>query len=374
MMADGQDSGETDGGGKVASDNPGAVMEIASIPQAIEWQSRHCEEAGAPGTAMVVRALLALEDSEAATARRIFGWQGLTLKDALPLRINGGLHNLVLSGEDTRLAAVYGGQVRDQAHADALVRELVQTYDTRLLPWLDGPPQTNEAGRSASLMAGLLWLTELVCPPFEMLEIGSSAGINIMMDRYFFDLGGRTVGSAGSLMRIEPEWKGDAPPATSPAIVSIRGCDIAPVDLTDAEAALRLKSYVWPEASERMHRIDVARELAMESPPDIARLDAAGFVTQALAQDQAEGTTRVLFHSLVWQYVPDFQQDAVIEAMEEAAASASPGRPLAWLSLETNRETFAHELVARYWDGATKGEPHLLASAHPHGAWVEWLA
>ena len=140
--------------------NESDVMDIASLPDAIEWQARHAEEGGAPGTAKVIRALQAVRDTDTATGRRIANWQGLTLKDAMPLRIHGGLHNLVLTGEDTRLETVYAELTTDQATIDALVCELVETYDTRLLPWLDGPPQTNEAGRSASLMAGLMWLAE----------------------------------------------------------------------------------------------------------------------------------------------------------------------------------------------------------------------
>lgn len=298
-------------------------------------------------------------------------WQGLTLKDAMPLRINGGLHNLVLTGEDTRLGAVYGGLMTDQAAIDALVAEIVETYDTQLLPWLDGPPQTNEAGRSASLMAGLLWLSQHVPAKFEMLELGSSAGINTMMERYFFDLGGVIVGPPDSPMRIVPEWKGKAPPATKPEIVSIRGCDIAPIDLSDPEAGLRLKSYVWPEAFERMGRIDAAIELASQRPPDVVKSDAASFVENALAKPQDEGVTRVLFHSIVWQYIPDDQQQRVRDAMRAAADVATPEKPLAWISLETNRETFRHELHVTYWPGGE--EPSLLACAHPHGAWVEWL-
>lgn len=346
-------------------------MDITSLPDAIEWQARHAEEGGAPGTAKVIRALLAVCDTDTATGRRIANWQGLTLKDAMPLRIHGGLHNLVLTGEDTRLEAVYAGLTTDQATIDALVCELVETYDTRLLPWLDGPPQTNEAGRSASLMAGLLWLAERIAPRFEMIEIGSSAGINTMMDRYAYDLGGVTVGPADSPMQIAPEWRGDAPPASAPRIHSIRGCDIAPVDLADPEAALRLKSYVWPEAVIRMSRIDAAVELVRRSPPDLVRQDAGSFVSEALAQPQEEGITRVLFHSIVWQYLPDTQQQEIREAMKKAGALASCKRPLAWLSLETNRATFRHELHVRYWPGGE--EPTVLGCAHPHGAWVEWL-
>ena len=349
----------------------GAVMDTVSIPDAIAWQARHAEQNGAPGTAMVVRALLALEDSQAATARRIFAWNGLSLRDALPLRIAGGIHNLLLAGDEPRLEDIYAGRVRDQAEADALVREVVEAYDARLMPWLDSPPQTNEAGRSASAMAGLLWLGKRVVPQFELLEIGASAGINTMMGRYRYDLGGVTIGPTSSSMQITPDWRGPPPPNTPIGFFDARGSDIAPVDLTDEAEALRLKSYVWPEAAGRMARIDAAIALAGRMPPELERADAGDWVEAALAKPQERGTTRVLFHSIMWQYLPDFTQDRIEKAMAEAGERADADRPLAWLSLETNRETFAHELHARYWPGGA--EPVHLANAHPHGEWVEWL-
>ncbi|MDG5749799.1 DUF2332 domain-containing protein [Qipengyuania sp. XHP0211] len=349
-----------------------AVMDIVSVPQAIAWQAEHAEKNGAPGTARIVRALLALEDSQAATARRINGWQGLSLRDAMPLRIAGGIHNLLLTGEEPRLEDVYAGRMSDQGQVDTLVRELVETYDARLMPWLDGPPQTNEAGRSASLMAGLLWLTDgRVAPQFELLEIGASAGINTMMGRYRYDLGGVRVGPSASRMVIEPDWRGSPPPESEPAFVDARGSDIAPVDLSDEAQALRLKSYVWPEAFQRMARIDTAIALAERMSPEIERMDAGDWVEQELTKPQDEGVTRVLTHSIMWQYLPDFTQERITAAMEQAGAAADADRPLAWLSLETNRETFAHELHVRYWPG---GEEAIhLANAHAHGEWVEWL-
>lgn len=352
-----------------------ALMDMASVPEGIEWQAEHAEKGGAPGTARVIRATLKILDGDTATGRRMANWQGLVVKDAMPLRIAGALHNLVLTGEDERLANVYAGRMTDQAAVDALVCELVEKYDARLLPWLDGPPQTNEAGRSASLMAGLLWLAQCVPATFEMLELGSSAGINTMMERYRFELGDVRVGPDDSPMQIKPEWRGKSPPNTELEICSIRGCDVAPVDLTDPEAALRLKSYVWPEAYFRMGRIDAAVALANVKAPDVVKADAAQFVSEALPEPQDDGVTRVLFHSIVWQYVPVDQQESIEAAMAQAAARATPEKPLAWLMLETNRKTFQHELIVRYWDGSDGcGEPNMLACAHPHGAWVEWLA
>nr|WP_152435735.1 DUF2332 domain-containing protein [Erythrobacter sp. THAF29] len=351
-------------------------MAIEEFTKALDWQATHAEENNAPCTARVIRALAKVRESDTATGRRIAGWEGLTLKDAMPLRMAGGLHHLLLSGQDERLARVYSGQITDQSQIDALVCELVETYDHLLLPWLDGPPQTNEAGRAASIMGGILWLAQRIAPRFELFELGASAGVLTMLERYRFQLGATEVGPVNSPMQIAPEWRGAGSPPAPPRdfeIVSVRGCDVAPIDLSDPASALRLKSYVWPDAPGRMARIDAAIELANANAPDLVRQDAGDFVAEFLSDPQSEGRTRAMFHSIMWQYMPADTQDAITDAMEKAGAKASPERPLAWISLETDPATFRHELKVRYWDGATgSGEEVLLSHAHPHGAWVEW--
>ena len=192
-----------------------------------------------------------------------------------------------------------------------------------------------------------------------------------MMGRYFYDLGGTTAGPSLSRMRIAPEWRGDPPPANPVEIVAARGCDRAPVDLTDPDQALKLKAYVWAEATERMARIDTAIAMAQRAAPELERMDAVDAVRDMLARPQEAGVTRVLFHTIVWQYLPKASQDAITAMMEDAGHAATAERPLAWVSLETNRATFAHELRVRYWPGGDQAVH--LANAHPHGAWVEWL-
>lgn len=352
------------------------IMAIEEFTKALDWQATHAEENNAPCTARVIRALARVRESDTATGRRIASWEGLTLKDAMPLRMAGGLHHLLLSGQDDRLARVYSGQITNQETIDALVCELVETYDTQLLPWLDGPPQTNEAGRAASIMGGLLWLARRVVPKLELYELGASAGVLTMLDRYRFELGETRFGPVGSPMQIAPEWRGEgSPPAPPPGfeIISVKGCDVAPIDLADPDSALRLKSYVWPDAPGRMARIDAAIELAQASPPDLVKQDAGEFVAGFLAQPQEEGTTRAMFHSIMWQYMPAETQDMITQAFEKAGGQTSPERPLAWISLETDPATFRHELKVRYWSGGDHdGETVLLSHAHPHGAWVEW--
>lgn len=352
------------------------IMLIEEFDAAIKWQADHAANNGAECTARVIRALSQVRQSDTELGRRMANWEGLTLKDAMPLRVTGGLHHLVLTSVDERLRPVYAGDLTDQEEIDALVLDIANKHDAQLVPWLDGPPQTNEAGRSASIMAGLLWAAQRAHPRFDLFELGASAGVNTMIDRYYYNLGGVEAGPKNSPMHIAPEWRGKGAPPPPPKafeIVSVRGCDLTPINLGDPDSALRLKAYVWPDAPARLERIDAAIQLAAEKAPDLVQMDAAEFALGELAKPHAEGITKAMFHSIMWQYMPAETQEAIEEAFIEAGARATPQKPLAWISLETDPATFRHELKVRIWDGSSgSGEPKLLAHAHPHGAWVEW--
>ncbi len=341
------------------------------VAAAFANQVAYCLQAGATVTARVVAALQALIEGEerGALLDAVRGWQGAPLADAVPLRLAGGIHALHLAGRDAGLGAIY----RDEAGCDdaALVGAAIRAHEAELLPWLDGPPQTNEAGRSSNFIAAMLWLAEQGLPPrFQCLEIGSSAGINLMLARYHYDLGGAEVGPQPGAMRFKPEWQGSAPPARAIEIAATKGCDVAPVDLADPVQALRLMAYIWPEHTVRFERMAAAIAEAAKSPPDLVQMNAAEFIEAELAKPQEAGTTRVLMHSIVWQYVPADQQARVTAAMEAAGARATAERQLAWISLEANRVLHLHELVVRHWPGG--GEPVMLARAHPHGASIDW--
>jgi hypothetical protein len=345
---------------------PDAVM------TAFANQVAYCEAAGAPITARVCAGLAAVLSSEAAGALvdRVRDWQGAPLADALPLRAAGGLHALHLSGAAPALGPIYRGEDADDA---AVIAQVIAAHEAALLPWLDGPPQTNEAGRSANFIAAMLWLAEQGLPArFACLEIGSSAGINLMLDRYAYDLGGVKVGPNDAVMAFAPEWQGAPPPSRGIAIISTKGCDVAPVDLTDPAATLRLKAYIWPEHTVRFARMDAAVRAATERKPDLIKATAADFVEAELARPQEAGTTRMLMHSIVWQYVSHEQQARVTAAMEAAGASATPDTPLAWVMVEADRTVHRHKLIVRYWPGG--GENVQLAWSHPHGANLEWVA
>ncbi|PNB48255.1 DUF2332 domain-containing protein, partial [Pseudomonas sp. FW305-130] len=99
-------------------------------------------------------------------------------------------------------------------------------------------------GRSAALMLGLIEIARRHGPRLELLEIGSSAGLNLLIDRYRFDLGGSFYGPEHSPVTITPVWSGPPAPVVPLEMVSVRGCDVQPLDATDPAVAARLAAYV----------------------------------------------------------------------------------------------------------------------------------
>lgn len=330
-----------------------------TFEEAMEFQAAFCDGSGAPVTARVCRALAAGLDRTSMTGQQVRDWPGDYIRDALPLRLVAPYHALFRKGQ---IAAF------DTPEA---IRAATAAHDHWIADWLDGPPQTNEPARSATFMAALLVLADRFGLPFDLLEIGSSAGLNLLIDRYRYDLGGSTAGPGDSPVLIKPEWRGAPPPVADARIASVRGVDIALIDVTDPAAAERLMAYIWIDAPERTARVAAAIAMIGERPIDMVQGDAADWVEAWLAEPQAAGNTRVLMHSVVWPYLDDGRRARIVAALEAAGARATPETPLAWLRMEWDSGHTPHRIRLKTWPG---GDDVHLGDSHPHGAWIEWLA
>ncbi|MDP1027422.1 DUF2332 family protein [Sphingomonas sp. KR1UV-12] len=345
------------------------MADEAGNREAFRIQRFYCAQMAAPIYARMCGVIADRLTADSETGRRVLGWSGEPTRDALPLRLVGGLHALVQAGRDADLTRVFAGEVTDEERIAAILSRVFGEHDAWLLPWLDGPPQTNEPGRSAALMTGLMTVAARHGPRLELLEIGSSAGLNLLIDRYRFDLGGTLVGPMGAPVMIRPEWRGDAPDFVPLAIVGVRGCDIQPLDATDPAVEARLAAYVWAEAPERQARLRAAIAMQRERGIRLDRADAADWVEARLAEPQPSGVTRVLMHSVVWQYLPTASADRIRAAMLAAGERADADRPLAWVMMEPDRASARQLVQVRSWPG--DGGWQVVASAHAHGAWIE---
>jgi hypothetical protein len=338
-----------------------------NVRGAFRIQEHYCRRMDAPIYADICAALADGMTRDSPVGARVLDWPGEPTRDALPLRLVGGLHALVLANADDELAEVFAGRITGPDISPSLERVLARNSDA-LMPWLDGPPQTNEPGRSGALIVGLLEVARRWGPKLEVLEIGSSGGLNLLIDRYRFDLGGATLGPADSPVTITPDWRGDTPDIPPIEFVSTRGCDVQPRDVTDPAVAARLMAYVWAEKPERMERLRNAIEMVRETGVNLDHADAADWIEARLAEPQAEGVTRVLMHSVVWQYIPEPNANRVRAAMLAAGERATPERPLAWVAMEPDRALAEQVVTVRSWPG--DGEWEVVATAHAHAAWV----
>jgi hypothetical protein len=234
---------------------------------------------------------------------------------------------------------------------------------------LDTPVQTNEVRRSAALLGGFLAVADATHKPLALLEIGASSGLNQHFDHYRFELGDHEFGPPGSPLCLSTEWSGPPPRLGADLRVARRGgCDIAPIDLEDASERRRLESFIWADQPERLERLRTAIGLARELGVQLERAPAGDWLDARLAAAEP-GVARVVFHSVVWWYLPEQERRRVTATIEAAGALASPEAPLAWLRMEGSDLDFA-EIRVRLWPG---GEDVLLGHTRYHGQAVRWL-
>ena len=348
-----------------------------SQPALIRDQATACAHLGSPMYAELLERLADDVERGGPTARVLRGHEDDPGPSGLALRLAGSIHRLVLAGEADELAAFYpttGGAWSTPGVA-AVIDFLARRPDD-VRPLLDQAPQTNEVGRSAALYGGLLHAASRYPLPVRLFEIGASAGLNLFADRFrYLDDTGRPWGDAGSSVVLEGAWLGSPAGVTRDSadevvVVERGGGDVHPVDVTTEDGRLTLTSYVWPDMTARHARLAGAIELARRHPVRVAQLDAASYV-EGLAP--ADGHLTVLWHSVMWQYVPGDQQERVTARLQELGEGATVGAPLMHLFAEPTRRTPEDRhrfwVVAETWPG---GERSYLGQMAPHGLPVIW--
>lgn len=347
-----------------------------AVREAFARQAEACAERGSPFTGLLCEALQGALDRSTEVGRRVLDWPGRpdARGDSVPLRLAGGLHALVRRGRLPDLAALYPPHEPPGdagSLCDALAGAL-RDAEAELLPWLDNPPQTNEPMRSAPLMAGLLAVAaETGGLPFALYEVGASAGLNLVLDRYHHRLGATEAGDPASPVRIAPAWEGASPPAVPVRVLRREGSDLEPLDVTRPADRERLLAYVWPDQADRLARVEAAIEVAAADPPRIARGDGAEWAEGAIPPAPAPGVTRVLMHAVALQYAPRETTERIAGHAARVGAAATRAAPFAWLRFEADPAYDERaSLRLTLWPG---GDERVLALGDTHAEAVRWL-
>jgi hypothetical protein len=234
--------------------------------------------------------------------------------------------------------------------------------------------QTNEVGRCAVL------LPALPPGPLALVEVGASAGLCLLLDRFCYQYGSTRLGESSSPVQLRCATSGMIPiPTAVPQVVWRRGLDARPLDVRDDEAVRWLLACVWPDHPERRSRLEGAIELARTYPVVVTEGDLVEDLPAILAEAPAD-VRLVVFHSAVMSYVDAERRRAFVDVL----TGASKQRDVVWVSNEAPglvRDlpasvpvgTGYRFLLARtQWSGGRRRD-ELLGLAHPHGRELTWL-
>jgi hypothetical protein len=224
--------------------------------------------------------------------------------------------------------------------------------------------QTNEPARCALLLPALAQLPQ----PLALIEVGASAGLTLLVDRYSYDYGGHRIAGLdpdAPTLRCEPE--GPVPlPQRPPQIAWRAGLDLNPLSVASQDDVQWLTCLVWPGEGDRQERLAAAIATARRDPPSLRRGDLIDDLP-ALAAGAPAGATLVVYHSAVLAYVEPERRRVFAGLVRDLGAT--------WLSNEGPRvladvpvESFTGDPFLLVRDGQTP-----LAVADGHGAWLRWL-
>jgi hypothetical protein len=346
------------------------IGDSKAIRESFRAQGDLCRALGSPFTGALCDLIAERLRGESRFGRRILEWTGDPRNDVLALRAAGAFHALARSGSVPALTAAYPPAALDHSRLWIGIAAAVAGQDDWLFAYLDSPPQTNEVARSAILLGGCLTIARVTGLPLALYEIGSSAGLNLIFDRYQYDLGQGSWGSATSPVVIACDWQGDVPPLDTPLTIASRaGVDLRPLDPALPADRGRLLSYIWPDQAQRLARTAAALDLAAARPWHVSIGDAADWVAAELDRMPQPGVTRVLMHTIVWQYLPKPSRARIRAALKSAGALARADAPLAWLKMEYAGDWAAAGVSLTLWPD---GEEVRLGTADYHGRWARW--
>ncbi|WP_073950128.1 DUF2332 domain-containing protein [Streptomyces kebangsaanensis] len=234
--------------------------------------------------------------------------------------------------------------------------------------------QTNEVNRCAVLLPAFAALqNSLDDRPMRIVDVGASAGLNLLWNRYTYrydDQVLRLPGSDPSTV-LTCEVTGGVPPLAVDVSRFVRpvGIEVAPVDLTDREATEWLVSLTWPEQTERQRTLRTALALAAQEPPTVVAGQAPEHLAQVVAETPADQHLCFVFS---WSIYQIFGSPGGRERLAITLAELSRRRPIHEISIGHFGHDVPRMIMARYENGESRSA--VVAHCDVYGFWIHWLS
>lgn len=239
--------------------------------------------------------------------------------------------------------------------------KLIELLQTRLV-------QTNEVRRCALLFPAFLLATSFFdSRPLALIEIGTSAGLNLLWDKYQYSYDGSELfGDVTSPVLINSTFRGNRPSilkASLPQISHRIGVDLNVIDTNIPEESAWLRALIWPENHARRQLLDAAIRRRTEFQLDLRTGDGFAAINE-IAAEIPEDSLLCVYHTHVANQISKAAQAEFLDAIERL----SQQRDL--IHIYNNiKQSHLHLTACR--GGQLIDLP--LANSDGHGRWVEWL-
>lgn len=289
----------------------------------------------------------------------------------VPNLLFGAVHFLLLQGKEHDLKDFYPSIVHQPKNVENAFfpfkdfclkndEQIINILQTKLV-------QTNEVRRSAYLYPAFCYMYEQVKKPLSLIEIGTSAGLQLFWDKYSYSY--KTTkeiyGDPDSAVHITSEIKAEELPLllkTAPPVSTRIGIDLHVIDVTNEDDYLWLKALIWPEHKQRRQLfIDAARNIT-DNALELIEGDGISLLPEIVNNIQDDSVI-CIFHTHVANQLPQEAKKQLMDTITKI------GRTRDIFHLYNN--IYDGELHLDYFiDG--KETNKTIGKTDGHGRWFEW--
>lgn len=241
----------------------------------------------------------------------------------VPNLLFGVVHSMLLKGKEHDLRNYYSSIVdHPQEVEDSFphFRDFCLSFRQALIPLLqDKIVQTNEVRRCAYLYPSFCFIYSQIKKPLSLIEIGTSAGLQLLWDLYGYSYGDDLrYGHSSSDVVISSEIRGNNKPfllPDSPPVALRFGVDLHVNDLSNSEDYLWMKSLIWPEHKERVELFNKAVNLLKNKSINLIEGDGIAFLPDITSQIP-EDTAICIFHTHVANQIPENRKQELMNHIQ----------------------------------------------------------
>ncbi len=282
----------------------------------------------------------------------------------------GAVHYLLMKGKKHPFREYYPSITSVPKRAENSYRDFVdfcREYSDDILQLLETKiVQTNEVRRCSYLYPVFSYIFQMTKKPLALIEIGTSAGLQLFVDQYSYSYGTNQVyGNIGSDVHITSEIRAGKTPLNQmriPVVASRIGIDLHINDVNNDEDYLWLKALIWPEHHERRELFEKAANYVGHQSLNLIEGDGVALL-KGLSEEIPADQVICVFHTHVANQMPSEIKEALLKQIGDIGAQRD--------IFHIYNNIYDRDLHLDFYLNG-KENSNKVGETEGHGGWFSW--